>query len=174
MTRSSVQHALSGPRLAVPLAITVAFVGFGILFAVGGSSPRDRRVAAAARTPTVALRQSKLGRILVDAHGRTLYLFLEDAHGKSTCYDACARVWPPLLANGPPAAGAGIDAARLTTATRRHSRLRQVVYNRHPLYTTDADTRPGDTAGQGFLGTWFVVSRHGNLIGKPSKSAGGY
>jgi len=32
--------------------------------------------------------------------------------------------------------------------------------------TTDADTGPGDTAGQGFLGTWFVVSRHGNLIGK--------
>jgi predicted lipoprotein with Yx(FWY)xxD motif len=174
VTRSSVQTALSTPRLAVPLAITVAFVGFGILFAVGGSPPREGRGAAAARAPTVTLRQSKLGRILVDAHGRTLYLFLEDAHGKSTCYEACARVWPALLASGRPRAGAGIDAAKLTTTKRRHSRLRQVVYNGHPLYTTDADAGPGDTAGQGFLGTWFVVSRHGNLIGKPSKSAGGY
>jgi predicted lipoprotein with Yx(FWY)xxD motif len=170
----SVQAALSRPHLSVPLAVAAALVGFGILLAVGRSPSGKGHGRAAAPAATIALRHDKLGRILVNGHGRTLYLFLEDARGKSTCYGGCARVWPPLLVDGRPKAGAGVDAKKLTTTPRRHSRLRQVVYNGHPLYTTDADSRPGDTAGQGFLGTWWVVSGRGRLIGKPSKSAGGY
>ncbi|MGI5231829.1 hypothetical protein [Actinoallomurus sp. CA-142502] len=45
----------------------------------------------------VAVRDSKLGKILVDGQGRTLYLFEADKGTKSTCYGACARAWPPPL-----------------------------------------------------------------------------
>jgi predicted lipoprotein with Yx(FWY)xxD motif len=83
-------------------------------------------------------------------------------------------VWPPLLVSREPKAGPGVNAAKLTAQPRRHSPLRQVAYNGHLLDTTSADERPGQTEGQGFFGTWFVVSPKGRQIGKAGKNAGGY
>jgi predicted lipoprotein with Yx(FWY)xxD motif len=122
---------------------------------------------------TVTIRRTRLGRILATTTGRTLYLFREDG-ARSTCYTGCARVWPALLTTGRPRAGPGIDAGKLKTVPRRRSRLRQVTYAGHPLYTTVADERPGQTEGQGWLGTWFVISPSGRQVGKASSSAGGY
>jgi predicted lipoprotein with Yx(FWY)xxD motif len=168
------QATLSHPRLAVPLALAAMGAGFLVLWFVGLSTQADVKHAAASPAPTVAVRQTKLGRVLVDGHGHSLYLFLEDSRGRSSCYGGCARVWPPLLVANKPTAGAGLDAAKLTAHARRHSRLRQVAYNGHLLYTTSADERPGQTEGQGFFGTWFVVSPKGHQVGKAGKNAGGY
>lgn len=46
------------------------------------------------------------GGILTDARGLTLYTFDQDKDGMSSCHDACAANWPPLLAE----AGAMADA----------------------------------------------------------------
>lgn len=174
MTRGS-KPALSGPRLALPAIIAVAVVGFVILSVVAGSSSSpDRRGGAAVREPSIALRPTKLGRIVVDAGGRTLYMFLSDTKGKSVCYSGCARVWPPALIEGKPVPGPGIVARKLTTAARRGTRLRQLVYNNHPLYRVDADRKPGDTEGQGVFNSWFAVGSDGKQVGKASKDAGGY
>lgn len=165
------RRALSGPRLAVPAAIAVAVVGFIILSAVAGS-PAKKGAAAA---PAVMLRTGRLGRTLVNAQGRTLYMFLEDAGGKSSCYGPCTRIWPPALVSGTTAkAGPGVVARKLTTVARRRSQRRQLVYNGHPLYTTDADAKPGDTNGQGVFNTWFAVSPAGKQVGKADPNAGGY
>ncbi len=172
MTRGS-KSALSGPRLAVPAAIAVAVIGFVVLSVVAGSSPTQRSNVSA-RTPSISLRPTKLGRIVVDAGGRTLYLFRSDTKGRSTCYGGCARVWPAALVSGTPLAGAGLIARKLTTAARRGTRLRQLVYNNHPLYRVDADTKPGDTEGQGVFNSWFAVGADGRQVGRASKDAGGY
>jgi len=42
---------------------------------------------------------AELGEITVDSAGNTLYLFIPDAQGESTCYETCADNWPPVLAN---------------------------------------------------------------------------
>lgn len=174
MTRGA-RRMLTGPRLAVPAAIAVGVVGFVILTAVARSPTGERSGAASTRAPAVKLRNTKLGRILVDARDRTLYLFLEDAGGESSCYDDCARVWPPaLVGDRRPQAGPGLIARRLSTVARRDSRLRQLVYDGHPLYRVDADAKPGDTAGQGVFNTWFAISRTGRQVGTPSQDAGGY
>jgi predicted lipoprotein with Yx(FWY)xxD motif len=157
----------------VPLTVVAAVAGFLILSGIGRSPPAKDSRATADRAPTVTVRRTRLGRILVTPKGRTLYLFLEDGR-RSSCFGSCARVWPPLLVSGRPRAGAGVDAGKLTTTRRRHSRLRQAVYAGHPLYTTVADERAGQTEGQGFLGTWFVISPSGRQVGKASASAGGY
>ena len=68
----------------------------------------------------------------------------------------------------------GLVARKLTTSKRRDTPLRQMVYNGHPLYTAEADVKPGDTSGQGFFGTWFVVSAAGKQIGKAKPGEGGY
>jgi predicted lipoprotein with Yx(FWY)xxD motif len=157
----------------VPAAIAVAIVGFIVLSAVAGSPSKDRRGGGAA--PAVKVRKAKLGRILVNAEGRTLYLFLEDAGGKSSCYGPCTRVWPPALVTGATAkGGAGVIARKLKTVARRGSQRRQLVYNGHPLYTTDADAKPGDTNGQAVFNTWFAVSPAGKQVGKANPDAGGY
>jgi predicted lipoprotein with Yx(FWY)xxD motif len=116
--------------------------------------------------PTVALAPSKFGRILVDAHGRTLYDFVADKTTASTCYGACASLWPPLTVSGTPKAGPQIRASLLGT-TKRTDGTAEVTYNGHPLYYFASDTKPGDTTGQAinqFGAPWYVLTRDGREI----------
>ena len=73
-----------------------------ILAACSSSGASTRSVCggtaseAPAAAATVALADSPLGKILVDASGKTLYMFEKDADGTPTCYDDCATNWPAL------------------------------------------------------------------------------
>jgi predicted lipoprotein with Yx(FWY)xxD motif len=110
---------------------------------------------------TVATADSDLGTILVDGEGRTLYLFMPDARGASTCLDSCATTWPPLA--GPATAGDGVDQALISTADRPDGAA-QVTYNGWPLYHFASDAAAGDTNGQGVGNIWYVVDASGNAI----------
>ncbi len=101
-----------------------------------------------------------LGSILVDSKGMTLYLFTNDTPNTSTCYTACATAWPPLLTNGTPTAGTGVDASMLGT-TARTDGTTQVTYNGWPLYYFQSDKAAGDTTGENVQGIWFVVTPAG-------------
>jgi predicted lipoprotein with Yx(FWY)xxD motif len=125
------------------------------------SSPSPTPTTQATGTITVA--SSSLGNIVVDAEGRTLYLFMQDTGGTSTCTGGCASTWPPLVVTGAPQAGAGVTASLLGT-TQRSDGSTQVTYNGHPLYHYALDASPGDTKGQGIGGNWFVVSPSGEAI----------
>ena len=150
--------------------VAVAVVAL-ILIMTGSTATKPQRDHVSLQGgQAVGVARSKLGPILVNGQGRTLYLLLKDRRGKSTCYGGCARVWSPAIASGAPRVGPGVAAGKLTT-TRRTDHKRQLVYNGHPLYAMSADKRPGEMAGQGFLGTWFVVSPAGRGIGKPRTSA---
>ena len=85
------------------------------------------------------------GPILVDGEGISLYLFMADTQnsGASTCGDddGCAEEWPPLVTDGDPVAGEGVDAAMLGTITRDDGTT-QVTYNGWPLYLFEEDTAP--------------------------------
>jgi predicted lipoprotein with Yx(FWY)xxD motif len=85
----------------------------------------------AAGGATVAVHLSKLGKILVDDSGRTLYLFEKDKLGTSACSGACATSWPPYTISGTPKAGSGAAAAELVT-TNRADGATQVVCHGHP------------------------------------------
>jgi predicted lipoprotein with Yx(FWY)xxD motif len=110
---------------------------------------------------------AKLGQILVDGSGRTVYLFAADKGTTSACYTDCAAAWPPVITHAAPQAGTGATASLLGTTTRTDGSL-QVTYNGHPLYYWIADKNPGDTTGQAlnnFGGGWFVLSPSGAQIG---------
>ena len=132
----------------------------------GGSAPQAAASDDGARThPTAAavkLRTTQLGDVLVDANGRTLYAFTNDANGVSTCTGACAANWPPLTVTSGWTAGAGID--RATFHTVPDGTQAQLVAGRWPLYRFAGDSRPGDVNGQGSLGKWFVVRDDGSLV----------
>jgi predicted lipoprotein with Yx(FWY)xxD motif len=131
----------------------------------------SKTATASTKTATVRVANSRLGRILVDSTGRTLYLFKGDVGTRSKCFGACAIAWPPLRTGGKPAVRSGARAALVGT-TKRSDGARQVTYNGHPLYLFIKDDKPGDVTGQGvtaFGATWFAVSPAGKQISsKPS------
>ena len=130
------------------------------------SPPTTAAPAGAAGAATVAVKSSKFGRILVDASGRTLYLFEKDKGMASTCYGPCAVGWPPLTTKGAPKAGSGAAAALLGTTSRTDGTT-QVTYNHHPLYYFVGDKQPGAVTGEGlnaFGAKWYVLAPSGNKI----------
>jgi predicted lipoprotein with Yx(FWY)xxD motif len=133
------------------------------------SATREGSASQAQSRATVKVSQSKLGRILVDARGRTLYLFTAETSGTVVCksdFMGCTRVWPPFLTTGKPRAGAGANARLLGTIRRTKPAGLQVTYKGHPLYFYSADKKPGDTLGQKYFQVWYVVSPKGTAIKK--------
>ena len=155
-------------------AAALAVLAIVLLTRPGTRAKRADAAGGAARGPTLGVETTRLGRILVDARGRTLYLFAKDRRGHSACTGGCTRVWLPALATGRVQLGPGLQEAKVATMRRRDGG-RQLVYNGHPLYSLTADTAPGQASGQGFEGTWFVVSPAGRAIVPPgAKAAPGY
>lgn len=113
---------------------------------------------------TVAVSENEeLGPFLVDAEGMTLYLFTQDTPNTSNCYDDCATNWPPLLTEGEPVAGEGVNAELLGTTERTDGTV-QITYNGWPLYYFVQDQNPGDINGQGVGEVWYVVSPEGEAV----------
>jgi predicted lipoprotein with Yx(FWY)xxD motif len=152
--------------------VTSAGAGMVLLAAAcGGSSPST---SAASPSPSPAATgekiavasNAKLGSILVDEKGMTVYLFVADTGKESTCYTSCAAIWPPVLTDGAPQAGTGADASLLGTTTRTDGKV-EVTYAGHPLYYFIQDKAAGDAKGQainGFGALWWVMSPSGAAI----------
>jgi predicted lipoprotein with Yx(FWY)xxD motif len=110
---------------------------------------------------------AKLGTILVDGQGSTLYRNTGETAGTIVCTGQCASIWPPLLlsAGASPVAGSGATG-KLGTVTRPDGGM-QVTYDGSPLYRYASDAHPGDTTGQGVGNVWFVVE----ATSKPAPTA---
>jgi predicted lipoprotein with Yx(FWY)xxD motif len=145
-------------KLLTALTATTLVAAFAAVLALAGSSTTN-----GAR---VHIANSRLGRILVDSKGITLYDFVKDKGTTSVCYGACAALWPPLFTQGKPVAGPGVRRSLLGTTKRKDGKL-EVTYGGHPLYYFVTDRKPGQTTGQGvnqFGGPWWVISAAGKEI----------
>jgi predicted lipoprotein with Yx(FWY)xxD motif len=177
--------------MSIHRLLPVAFALMMTVAACGGDEPGDEAGATGATgasptaeaspsptdgptgTPSPGRRveiesdDSAFGPILTDGRGNTLYLFLPDDQGPSTCYDDCAANWPALLARGELEVSGNeedpTDAALLGTS-RRDDGGRQVTYNGWPLYRFAGDRAAGDTNGQGVADVWYVVSPEGEPV----------
>ena len=161
------------PMIAV-LAITAIIV---ITAASAGGSNKGKTAAnpyggggasaqGAAASSAIDTRNGPLGTMLVDAHGRTLYLFEADKTNMSNCSSACLSLWPPLDASAKPQAKNGVLASKIGLIPGAGGKS-QVAYNGHPLYYYAPDRKPGDTLGQGlnqFGAKWYVLAATGSKI----------
>jgi predicted lipoprotein with Yx(FWY)xxD motif len=169
MHSTPVEVGAARPRILIAVAAVAVAAAVSITVAA-------RAHAASAHTSaqaTVHLRKTGLGNVLVDARGRTLYLFKADKGTKSVCYGMCATYWPPLITTSQPAAGAGVKQGLLGT-TKRHDGRLQVTYGGHPLYRFSSDTKAGQTTGENvnhFGGEWYAVSAAGKQVEKPGTTA---
>ncbi|HEV3095499.1 MAG TPA: hypothetical protein VG104_00010 [Candidatus Dormibacteraeota bacterium] len=113
----------------------------------------------AAPATVIASQNARLGTILTDAQGRTLYYFVPERGGKIVCSSsACTTYWPPSL-GGNPTGGTGVTGQLGVIA--RTGGAQQITYNTWPLYTFAGDSAAGQTNGQGvvgFGGKWLVAT----------------
>lgn len=109
----------------------------------------------------------KLGMVLVDSNGMTLYDFHKDKGTTSSCYGPCAEGWPPMLTEGEPTVGNGATASKLGTTERKDGTM-QVTYAGHPLYTFVEDKKPGEANGNdvsAFGAQWYALKGNGEEAG---------
>ncbi len=140
--------------------------------AYGGGSSSATTEASSEKSPpgaesgaavlTVASAQ-KVGPVLVDSEGFTVYDFHKDKGTVSSCYGPCAAGWPPLITEGAPTAGEGATSSKLGT-TKRKDGTTQVTYAGHPLYTFVEDRKPGEANGNdvdAFGAEWYALKSSG-------------
>ncbi|HEY2319898.1 MAG TPA: hypothetical protein VGH67_16450 [Solirubrobacteraceae bacterium] len=157
---------------SVGLAVVIAGIAV-IVFAVGGGTARTRPSQGVTAASAVSVRSTSLGKTLVDAKGRTLYLFEGDRRNVSRLSSAGLSVWPRFAAAGPVTAANGLQMSKLGTTTSPRG-VRQVTYNGHPLYYYVGDSKPGSTRGQGlnqFGALWYVLGPTGNAVLKAPAAA---
>jgi predicted lipoprotein with Yx(FWY)xxD motif len=117
---------------------------------------------ASGGSPTVSSASSKLGRVVVNGQGRTLYALGPETTRHLLCKSkACFEFWPPLTVSS--------GKAKLTAGGGVHGRLRilhrdgifQVTLNGMPLYRYSGDSRKAEVNGEhihSFGGIWHVIS----------------
>jgi predicted lipoprotein with Yx(FWY)xxD motif len=156
--------ALFGATLLIVAACTSSTGGASTAPSVAPSAAATAAASAAAggETYTVAVvTDAKLGSYITGEDGKTLYTFAADSANTTACKDACAAMWPPftVASDDTLTPGAGVTGA-LTTFARPDGKM-QVAINGRPLYYFAADSKAGDTTGQGFAGKWFVATPTG-------------
>jgi predicted lipoprotein with Yx(FWY)xxD motif len=162
-----------------PIAIALLIAALALVSAGCGSSNDSGTsgggygAGAAAKPTTTSPAESggavvavaavpKLGKVIVDEGGLTLYDFHKDKGTVSSCYGQCAAVWPPLTTEGSPQ-GKGVAASKLGT-TKRKDGTTQVTFAGHPLYTYAADSKPGEANGNDFSSfgaQWYALEPSG-------------
>lgn len=162
--------ATGARRVVIGLTALVCVIGLtacgsesdaakGTTGATSSSSPDP---GAAGSGVTITMGSTDLGDVMVDGEGNTLYVFTPDGTGKPTCTTSCADAWPPLITKGEPSVE-GIGSGVISTVETADGST-QATASGQPLYTYAGDSAPGDTAGQGSGGTWYVVAKDGSLI----------
>ncbi len=142
----------------------------GKWFALAPDGKKAKK-AGLADLPGLSTRKDpKLGEIVVDKNGHTVYRFLKDTAWPdpiSACKGACLEKWPavaPVDINDTE----GIQKKGYMNFTRPDG-VKQQTINCWPIYTFSGDKAPGDTNGQGVGGTWYAAAPDGKPIGAPAK-----
>jgi predicted lipoprotein with Yx(FWY)xxD motif len=145
--------------------------------AYGGSTATSTSspMAAAAsqpKTTVLTIRKTKIGYVLANARGYTLYWYSRDAKGggRSACTGQCLSVWPALT--GKPAAVSGIKLNGILGTITRPGGIVQATYNGYPLYLYAGDHGPGAIAGSGIGGVWHVITGHVLTSSVPHQTSG--
>ena len=134
-------------RIFALLALVAASLA---LAACGGGSSGAKEAIVSSAT------KAKVGSIVVDAEGRTLYRFTAEAQGVPVCTGACVATWQPAIVTD-----AADLPAHVATVKRPDGGKLQLTYDGHPLYRYAGDQSKSDANGEGVGGLWYVVKAGG-------------
>ncbi|MFF3014174.1 SCO0930 family lipoprotein [Streptomyces sp. NPDC057939] len=128
----------------------------------GEGGAGDAKPGAAAELAVAT--NEKLGRILVDGKGNTLYRFDKDSAWpmKIGCLGACLDTWKPAPVVDKTKV-AGIPQEWIGSVKRPDGSM-QLTIDCWPVYTFTGDTAPGQTNGHGKQNLWFAVNDAGKKV----------
>jgi predicted lipoprotein with Yx(FWY)xxD motif len=120
------------------------------------------------RQAKLQLRNTKVGTILVNGRGFTLYAFTKDHRNVDACVKitGCLGAWPALTTVAKPIAGRGVKASLIGTINVRGVG-KQVTYAGLPLYAYIGDSGPGQTFYVNFFqfgGRWLALNASGHQV----------
>jgi predicted lipoprotein with Yx(FWY)xxD motif len=165
------EEVYSMRKMLLVAALLAAAVSLLAGAAISGTAQPTITSATRAKSVVISTRKlPKLGTVLVNSKGRTLYMFVPDKQKKVTCVKSCAVIWPPVkLPKGAKPVAAGKAKPSLLGSDPNPAGGRVVTYNHWPLYTYITDTAPGQAKGQALNlngGLWYVLNPSGKVIGK--------
>jgi predicted lipoprotein with Yx(FWY)xxD motif len=114
----------------------------------GGAAGSAKNAAGGANV--LKSKSTSIGKVLVDASGRTVYELVGDSATTPKCSGSCLAIWPPVKSNGT-----------------------QMIVNGHPVYTYVGDKSAGQTKGQNLTdqwGKWLALDASGNPISSAATS----
>jgi predicted lipoprotein with Yx(FWY)xxD motif len=157
--------------LVALLAVSAVLTACGSSYGGSDDKSSGSSGASAAKSRVVAsAEKAKVGSVIVDAQGRTLYRFTAEAQGLPVCTGACIGTWPPVLAGS----ATGLPE-HVATVKRPDGGKLQLTYDGHPLYRYAGDQSQADANGEGVGGQWFVLKAGGGGAAsnsQPAKPAG--
>lgn len=168
--------------LAVTLSACASSPSSSAGSAYGGSTPTSATgpttssgtgaMTSQPKTAMLTIRKTKIGYVLANARGYTLYWYSKDVKGggSSACAGQCLSTWPAFT--GKPAAASGIKLNGILGTITGIGGTVQATYNGYPLYTYAGDSGPGATAGNGIGGVWHVVTGNVLTSSVPRKTGG--
>lgn len=126
--------------------------------------------SAPASAADLRVTQSKVGQIVVDGKGMSVYYFTKDTKdsGTSACTGGCLTAWPPVTTTSDTPAVEGVTGTVGTITTPDGKK--QLTINGMPVYYYEKDKAPGDITGQGVGGVWYLVAPSGEMITTPAGS----
>jgi predicted lipoprotein with Yx(FWY)xxD motif len=124
--------------------------------------------SANATRAKLQLRKTKVGTILVNSRGFTVYAFTRDTRNRDACVNisSCLTLWPVVGTSAKAIAGRGVNSRLIGTITLKGG-VKQVTYAGHPLYTYIGDTSPGETFYVNFFqlgGHWPALNASGQEV----------
>jgi len=124
------------------------------------SAPSASATSGSAEVYDIKVATASVGSFLTGEDGKTLYIFKNDTvgSGKSTCGADCVGTWPPFTVESKDQLKPGSGVTGALDVITRDDGTKQVTYKGAPLYYYAADTKAGDTGGQGLFGKWFVAN----------------
>jgi predicted lipoprotein with Yx(FWY)xxD motif len=160
---------------AVVAVVALAACSGGGSSSAGSSSSQSAAQAPKAGNASSAVQlgtaTTKLGTVVVDAQGMTVYVFDKDTanSGTSACTGQCLTAWPPVTTTTSTPTVSGVTGKVATIPTPDGTK--QLTLNGLPLYTYSGDSAKGDVTGQALQGIWWAISPSGDKV---TGSASGY
>ena len=126
------------------------------------------QLAVPQHTVLAANSTAKLGTVVIDGLGWTLYRSDADSAkpSTSTCLGSCTDEWQPVLMQPGTPDYEGVDPSVVGSITRDDGR-QQVTIGGWPVYRHANDSAPGAVDGQGAQGKWFAVTPTGGKATQP-------
>ncbi|MCU1454951.1 MAG: hypothetical protein JWN46_3097 [Acidimicrobiales bacterium] len=180
--RRSTRGASTAAVLAAALVLLAACGKSGGSSGYTGGTTATTASAGSAGSATTAAgggaalltvkKDAKLGMVLADAKGLTVYT-LTNGGKPVACTATCAAVWPPLVVPTGVSTPTGPSGPAYTVAMAADG-TRLLAADGLPLYRFVKDKDAGDAYGDGlksFGGMWHVVKASGTSSSTPTTSA---